>query len=412
RDRLQGHIYALLAAAELDARGALRVAENLPEARFATPGSGLYARVLDPRGEAVWRSPSLLGARLAFTAGNAAPGEAVFRRVHTSPPEYFLLDFGVAWERGDHGRSRYTFQVAETLERFTAQVGGFRRNLWSWLAGLALVLLAVQGSILRWGLAPLHKVAGDLARIKSGSAGRLDGRYPRELAGLTDSINSFIASERAQRDRYRDTLGDLAHSLKTPLAVIRGALDGPEMSEGRRRTLEEQVDRLGQIVDYQLQRAATSGSPVLGAPLAVAPVLGRVVRSLDTVYAERGLERREHIDERSLFRGDQGDLMELLGNLLENAYKWARAAVAVSVRPTGPRLGAVEIRVEDDGPGIPAAQRAAVLDRGVRADGQVQGHGIGLAVVRDIVDTYGGTMELGESEELGGARVTICLPNG
>lgn len=409
RDRLQGHVYALLAAAELQEDGVLRLPRALPEARFSTPHSGLYARIVDAQGQVVWESGSMLGLQVPF-ARPAAPGVADFQRLQgTGGQPYYGVSFTVVWEAGHAKPARYAFQVTENLDSFLDQVSRFRRSLWGWLAGVALVLLAVQGTILRWGLGPLRKVAADLDDIKRGERARLDDRYPRELQGLTQSLNAFIASERSQRDRYRNTLADLAHSLKTPLAVVRGTLDESTPPEALHSTVAEQVERMRQIVDYQLQRAATSGRTTLAKPVALRPTVQRLSVSLDKVYAARGIQCEIAIDDAVTFAGDQGDLMEALGNVLDNAYKWARGRVYVSAsRDVGTGL---VVSVEDDGPGVPAAQRTRVLQRGVRADEAVSGQGIGLAVVQDILRAYGGRLDLETSERLGGARVVMQLPD-
>lgn len=411
RDRLRGHVYALLAAADVDARRGLVLEGPLPEARFATPGSGLYARIINEEGRVIWRSPSVLGFEIPFSSGAVPAGASELSRISTDAGlGYFQLAFGVDWEQANHGRIHYVVQVAETVDVFRGQVQGFRRSLWGWLAALGVGLLGVQVITLRWGLAPLRRIAGDLERIKAGRAATLTGRYPRELAGLGESINSFIESERTQRDRYRDTLGNLAHSLKTPLAVLRGAVNDARVPQPARAALQDQVDHLNQIVDYQLRRAATSGRPVLGGAVGVEATARRVAASLARVYAERDIQCTIHVSEATVFWGDEGDLLELLGNVLENAYKWARHRVTVTAGPIGAGRE-LEIAVEDDGPGIPEQRRHAVPDRGVRADAAVEGQGIGLAVVRDIVATYGGSMDLGRSSRFGGARIVLRFPS-
>jgi len=191
--------------------------------------------------------------------------------------------------------------------------------------------------------------------------------------------------------------------------VVRGALEESTPPAALRAAVAEQVERMRQIVDYQLQRAATSGRTTLAKPVALRPTVQRLTVSLDKVYADRGIQCEIVIDDAVGFAGDQGDLMEALGNVLDNAYKWARGRVYVSAsRDTAAGL---VVKVEDDGPGVPAAQRTAVLQRGVRADEAVSGQGIGLAVVQDILRAYGGSLELETSERLGGARVVMHLPD-
>jgi len=400
-DRLQTQVYALLAAAEVQDDGSLRLPRALAEPRFTTPGSGLYARIVDAHGNSVWRSPSTVGVEVPFTSA-AAAGKFHFQRMPAKG--YFAMALEVVWESGRGTPTRYVFQVSENDASYRDQVGSFRRHLWGWLAGVAALLLLVQGLILRWGLAPLRRVADDLEQVRSGSAANLGGAYPKELEGLTGSINTFIASERAQRDRYRNSLSDLAHSLKTPLAVLRGAL--PE-NAGEAGAVDEQVDRIAQIVDYQLQRAATSGKPALATPVALRRSVERLTSSLTKVYAARGVVIETDIPDGLTFLGDEGDLLEVLGNVLDNACKWARARVHIAAAR---RDESLVVTVDDDGPGIAEERRDDVLRRGVRADEQVAGHGIGLAVVRDVLAAYGGRLEIGRADGLGGARVVLILP--
>lgn len=411
RDRLQGDIYALLAAAELNKEGVMTVTDQLPEKRFSAPGSGIYGQIASHDGKQVLRSPSMSDLEIPFTLG-LAMGTSRFERVTASDgTPLYALGFGLSWKVKGKPRG-FTFSVAENLSSLEVQVHSFRRSLWSWLGGVAVLLLVVQGSILRWGLAPLRRVAADLAAIEAGQATQLQGRYPKELRGLTDNLNALITSGQGQLERYRHTLGDLAHSLKTPLAVVRGAVEKEGSVEELRHTVQEQVDRMTQIVEYQLQRAAASGRTVLSAPIPVAEVAQRIAASLDKVYADKGVDCRIQADVEAVFHGDESDLMELLGNLMDNAYKWCGKQVTVSAQPLAEpfhRRSGLQLTVEDDGSGIPLEDADLVLQRGARADETISGHGIGLAVVRDILRFYDGVLEVGKSE-LGGASLKIRLP--
>jgi two-component system sensor histidine kinase PhoQ len=240
-------------------------------------------------------------------------------------------------------------------------------------------------------------------------------RHPRELEPLTESINAFIESERENLERQRNILADLAHSLKTPLAVLRTRLDsgtdGPEL----RAELGEQLKRMNDLVGYQLSRAASGGHKLFAAPLPVEENAEEIVRGLEKVYASKGVLCEFEIDPEARFYGEKGDLQELLGNLLENAFKWARSRVLLTARAGAPapnRRPGLVLTVEDDGPGIPVDRIALVLQRGVRGDERVQGHGIGLAIVQDIVRSYRGELNVGESDELGGASFEVVLPPG
>ena len=412
QERLQAQIYGLLAAADIDSRGAIALPDNLPEERFQRPGSGLYAQVVRGDGGVEWQSPSQLGQRLPRPL-RLPPGEWSFTRVQVGDAsDLFVLGLGTTWEL-DGDSLEFTFSVSEEPTAYEAQVADFRRDLWGWFGALAVGLLIAQALVLRWGLSPVRRVARDLAAVERGAQDALTGRYPRELRGLTDNLNALLMTERGRLARYRNALADLAHSLKTPLAVLRGATTQQTDGVALEQLVQEQTERMGQIVDYQLQRAATSGRTALLTPIAIAALLQRIVNSLDKVYAERRLDLALDVPPDLQFRADEADLLELSGNLMDNACKWARKAVRAGAHLEDRSEGqALVFVVEDDGPGIAPEQRAAVLGRGVRIDSAVPGQGIGLAVARDIVAAYGGSIEIDSSPTLGGARLRATLFSG
>ena len=300
----------------------------------------------------------------------------------------------------------YTFTVAEDTTLFEAEIDSFRSTLWRWLGALALGLLLAQGLILRWGLRPLRNVSADLRDIEKGRAERLHGPYPRELSGLTSSLNSLIAHGNAVQARYRNSLDDLAHSLKTPLAILQSgcADDDPDAGEA---LVREQVERMDEIISHQLQRAAVSGRATLARPVPVGAVVERLVRSLDKVYRDKGVTVGLDLDPAATFTGDEADFTEVLGNLLDNAYKYCRRSVEVGVQ-AAPSPGGIEIRVDDDGPGIPANQIDTVLQRGRRVDESVPGQGLGLSMADEIIALYGGSLAI-ETSPLGGTRLRVSL---
>ncbi len=412
RDRLQAEIYLLLSAAEMDGTGRLALPRDLPEARFSSPAADLYGKVTGGSGETVWRSPSALGLSIAYPRVNAA-GEARFARIAASDGRpVFALSFAVDWETSGARIARYTFQVAESTAAFAEQVRRFRRNLLGWFSGAAVILVLLQALILRWGLAPLRQVARDVGEVEAGRMSALGEHYPAELRRLTTDLNAFIAHNHAQLARYRNALGDLAHSLKTPLAVLRGVCDAPAVDAQFHATLTEQIERMDRAVEFHLQRAAASGRAPMAGRIAVAPVAAKVTRSLEKVYAGRDLVFEQRIASALMFYGDEGDLTEILGNLMDNASKWALRRVLVSAGPVeveGSARPGIALVVEDDGPGMPVGEAERLLERGARADDGPGGHGIGLALVRDIVeDLYRGTLSVGTSK-LGGARIELRI---
>ncbi len=408
RERLLGHVYALLAAAEEDPEGRLTLPDLLTDPRFNQPGSGYYARVDTPDDGLLWRSPSNTGSSLAF-GREQEPGQQGFERfAGPKGGQFAALSFGIAWEFFDGIERRYTFSVAQSLAPLRAELSGFRRTLWSWLGAAALLLLLAQGAVLGWGLRPLRRVAGELQRVEAGERRQLGGRYPRELQGLTVNINSLIRHAESQQTRYRHSMDDLAHSLKTPLAVLQTSADaaGPEAAP-LVAAVGEQVARMNAIVQHQLGRAAGSGRRALVKPLAVAPLAERIGRSLLKVYREKAVDFELDVPAGLRLPADEADLMELLGNLLDNAWKYCAGRVRLQARILAD--GATELRLEDDGPGMPPERVAELLQRGRRGDQSQPGHGIGLAVADELVRLYGGRLEIGRGS-LGGAELRIRLP--
>ncbi len=415
RDRLQQYIYSYLAAADPTRGGSLLPPEVGPDERFDRPvQSGLYAGIVGDKIVGAknnqWRSPSAVDRDLPFNA-ELRRGEVRFTGpIKTAEGDLFVFAQGVDWNAGGKTDLHLTFYVAEEVSALREQVDVYRRTLAIWLVGTGVVLLLLLIGVLRWSLAPLRKVVVDLARVERGSQDHLGSTYPTELSGLTTSLNSFIDAERDRLKRYRNTLSDLAHSLKTPLAVMRSQLESGGDGESLRWTVLEQVGRMDEIVAYQLSRAATSGHQTFAVPLPIEPYAEEIVRSLEKVYAYKNILCEFDIAPSARFNGDQGDLLELLGNLLENGFKWAqrRVLLSASALPGGAgRRPGLELGVEDDGPGVEEENVERLLQRGVRGDERVQGHGIGLAIVQDILRAYKGEISVTRSESLGGARFAV-----
>ena len=252
--------------------------------------------------------------------------------------------------------------------------------------------------------------------MEAGARDRLGDHYPRELAGTTATLNSLLVSERTRIARYRDSLGNLAHELKTPLAVMRAALRTesalrPESTPTA--AINREIDRISGIVDRQLTRASSGGAVTIGqAPCLVATVANELRATLLKVRSAKDLHIALQVQAGAAFVGDPGDLTEMLGNLLDNACKWCQSQVRVNASiVAGGALGTqLLLQVDDDGPGVLAADRARILERGVRADERAEGHGLGLAMVTDTATLYGGELRVAAALELGGARFELFLP--
>ena len=396
--RLQTTVYLLLAGAEVDGSGALVMPPSLPEPRLSLPGSGLYASIANLARGQTWRSASTVGLEPPFLH-DVATGQWRYEVVGAAGRSYLAVGTGVSWA-GSAGSVPLVLSVLEDKAAFDREIAVFERTSWAWLGGAALLLLASQTVLLRWGLAPLGRATREIRAIEQGEQTTVAGRYPVEVAALTDNLNTLIAQERLRQTRYREALSFLAHSLKTPLAVLRTALAEPATLPA---TVDAQVKRMDDIVQHQLGRAAASGASRFVPALPLAPVIERVRDSLAKVHADKGLVFTLDCDPALAWRIDEGDAFELFGNLMDNAAKWARQRVAVSARRDGDRL---HLGIDDDGPGF--GDTRAILQLHVRGDERVPGHGVGLAVVDELVRSHGGELTLARSQ-MGGGRVEIVL---
>ena len=404
-EQLRLVIYSLMGMAHADALG-IRV-DELSEPRLSQPESGLYAAVWEPGTGREWRSPSALTTNVDKGPVEAVLGEFRFSETNAGGVPRFMLSYLVIWDDADE--SQLIFQAAADQAPTLAMIGSFRRNL-AW--GLALVILLVIGAqilAIRWGLRPLRVMAEEVRALEEGRREGLSDSYPKELTGLRQNLARFIAHEHRRRTRYRHALEDLAHSLKTPLAVIRNALGGSVPADGEPHgesgLIAEQLDRMEGVVTHQLSRATVAGPVVVGRPVDIARLAERLIRALKTAYSDRGLAVEVRLPPALSVRGDERDLMDIFGNLLENAFKYTRSKVRIS----GQSGAMAVMRIEDDGPGVDAAIRDDILNRGARGDQVQPGQGIGLSVVSELIQLYGGAFRIGASP-LGGASIEVRLP--
>jgi two-component system sensor histidine kinase PhoQ len=312
---------------------------------------------------------------------------------------------GIRWDFSDGATLPYTFGVAVSLAPYEARQASFRRNLIGWFVGITLTMLAVLTGLLSFVLHPVRRLERQVREVEAGTRSTLNVTLPSELAGLARNLNALIETEHRRLVRYRNTLDDLAHSLKTPLAAMRTLL-AERKGPGAEDAMHREIDRMDQRVSYQLKRARASGATGIGMePIRVAEIVTDIVDTLDKVYRDKQVSCELDLDAAILFQGEPGDLSELIGNLIDNAYKYCTRRVTVGLAGGRDR---VVIAVGDDGPGIDADAVERLLERGTRADESTPGQGIGLAVVQEIVELYNGKLGFGRSA-LGGAEVTVEL---
>ena len=408
---LDAHADGLVAAAETGPDRQLTMPAGNLDPEFQVPNSGMFGAVFDTDGRAIWQSLSLLGRD--FPADELPePGKRHYAKLDVPgfPPLDALL-IGIVWEFPDKHSAPYTFAIAVSLEPYNQRQSAFRRDLIAWFGGITLTMLLVVGGLLTFMLLPLRRLERQVREVEAGERVSLTGNYPTELVGLADNLNALIQTERRRLERYRHTLDDLAHSLKTPLAAMRTLLAELHAKwtahpEPQTDSLQRELERMEQRVSYQLRRARASGATGFGTePVPVAPIVDDLKLTLDKVYRDKRVACTLDVAPGTLFRGDPGDLTEILGNLMDNAYKYCTSKVRVSGDSSHDRLS---IRVGDDGRGIGAELAQELGQRGKRADESVPGQGIGLAVVREVVELYRGTLSVGHSE-LGGAEIRIEL---
>ena len=285
-----------------------------------------------------------------------------------------------------------------------ASVGSFTLRLGIALGVLAIGLIGGVLVLIRYGLRPLHEIEDKLGDVRAGRRDKLDGEYPSELSPLVREINTLITHNRNVVDRARTHVGNLAHALKTPLAVLKNEAKGSDkLSDLVRR----QTEAMTSNVNSYLKRAqAAAQAEVLGVRTEVKEPVEGIARMLERLHRGKGVAIDVDVDPKAVFRGERGDFDELVGNLLENAAKWCKSRVNVTVTRNDDGM---EVKVDDDGPGLPAEHRAKALERGKRLDESEPGTGLGLSIVSELADIYGGRLHL-EDSPIGGLRARLVLP--
>lgn len=354
-----------------------------------------------------WSSPSALGLSLPELPA-VPPGQSLFRTAG-SASDHYVFQYGVAWELAAGQVQPFTISVLVNGERLGKQIRAFRRGLWRSLGGAGLILAFAQFLFFTLGMRPLKQVALDVELVETGGRENLQGPYPRELEPLTRNLNRLMNTEKANQARYRNALDSLAHSLKTPLAVIRAALPGLQSRDNQ--AVAHAVDEMQYLVTSRLERAAASTRRTLAAPVRVRPVADRILATLQKIYSHKMKNVNVMIPDELDFYGEERDLMEILGNLLDNACKYGDGQIQLTADIVGAEKNrpGLWLKVENNGKPVPEGLRATLSQRGVRGDERVEGHGLGLTIVTELVSAYGGDIRIMDSE-LGGTGFTVTIP--
>jgi signal transduction histidine kinase len=421
--RLDVYLRTLVADVASPEEGTDKFPQSIGEPLFELPLSGWYWQVtrLGTSKPDVHSSRSLWDSNLPRlpqsaedTAAAAAGG---YRKGYAQGPEEVRLrlverniDFG------DEGR--YLIAVAGDASEIDNEILSFDRTIGAIFAALAGALLLTTVLQVRFGLAPLKRISESLAAIRSGRAERLEGEFPVEIAPLARETNALIEANREIVERARTHVGNLAHALKTPLSVIvneAAARSGDPLAQ----KVLEQADIMRDQVARQLERARLAArSTVVGTLIDVPPVVTALARTMEKLHRERDIAIAVDVPEHARFRGEQQDLEEMIGNLVDNACKWARSRVAIEVAAAGPpgdgkSSGEFKVRVivDDDGPGLSPTEREQVALRGQRLDESKPGSGLGLSIVVELAGLYDGVLTLGTAP-IGGLRAELALPGG
>ncbi len=408
---LSAHLFNLIGSVGVSENGALTGSPDLGDLRFSEPNSGWYWSV-EPASEGVHGDlhSSSMTRTILSPSITVVPFNTSFQRSYTTP--------GINGEKLTVFESEFVLDSKNRAARFRVmgnqteleqEIGTFQRRLLTYLSLFGVGMIAINAIAILLGLQPLRRVRNALAMVREGTAQRLDGRFPAEIEPLANETNALIENNRRIVERSRTQVGNLAHSLKTPLAVLLN--EGRALGGAKGQLITEQAASMQKQVEHYLQRArvaAQRDSVVYRTP--VSPLVQRMVRVLQKLNPETGLSLTLPAGE-VIFAGEREDLEELLGNLLENALKWAKGAVAVTVTSLADKDGSpslFEISIEDDGPGIPEDKAREALKRGRRLDETKPGTGLGLAIVADLVNEYGGTLAL-ERSGLGGLKAAVRL---
>lgn len=404
--QLSVELDAVIAETEVVGKQLRWVGSRGSDGRFQTQDSGWYWQVLSGGKPVVWSQSLIYEPNWVMSVRRRLKARQSVLYYAAGPDGAQRLRFVARRiEHEDLGNKAFVYVVAAETKQVDERVADFRGLLgWSF-AALGLVMLATVLLQVRYGLLPLGRVPPALAAIRSGKADRLTGSFPTEVLPLVGEINALLDHNAQVVERARTQVGNLAHALKTPLAVLTNEAHGKTGQLGK--TVTQQADVMKDQVDRYLSRArAAARASVIGARTMVMPVVEDLHRTLVTIYRERTLSITAEGPEAAAFRGERQDLEEMLGNLMDNACKWAEGKVRVSVVTDA---GDLTITIEDDGPGLKPTERRAARKRGTRIDETTPGSGLGLSIVHDLADLYDGQLDL-EKAKLGGLAAVLLLP--
>lgn len=404
QETLEFHLETLVGLTATDDGGGF-APNSVADPRFARPATGWYWQVKNGDGAIIGASPSLVGTQLP-----EFDGELLGSNMRTGVEQdgfgtqIRLIERAISRDDGD-----LMLTVAGNLDEIFDLVANFRGQTLIVLGAIGAMLAIMSAILARFALRPIGRLRQALEDVRDGMKQSVEGAYPQEIAPLADEINELLRSNTSIIDRARSQVGNLAHGLKTPLAVLRNeaATSKSQLSE----IVTDQTEKMGGLVARYLDRAQLAArTAVVGRRADADVILERLTRVMAKLHPDKDVIYAPPENIEAWFRGEETDLEEMAGNLVDNACKWAHSKVSVSIQLSEtPNARVLEILIEDDGPGLSEQEAAKVLQRGVRLDEKAPGSGLGLDIVKELAEVYGGTLRLDKST-LGGLRAALVLP--
>lgn len=395
-DALTGVVYGILGATDIDSNAQLSVTSaSLPDDRLNSFNANLYAEIVGNDRSILWKSNSAIQP-LPVTSIRPI-NDWMFEKVESDDGTDLLrVQYVIAWQLDNGDELPFIVHVAEDVEDLASQLKRFDRVLWLALLGVVPILPLVQWLLLRVSLKPLRDMGREISEIEQGKRDTLSDAVPSELEPLTSGLNALLRTERQRHTQYRNLLGDLSHNLKTPLSVLQNI---GEKDAQNGRDILQQTELMKNSLTRYAQRATTRSPRYLSPSIHAKPFVDRITQSLNKLYDDPVVTFSVDVDDDFTVRMDESDLLEILGNVLDNACKYGAQHVSISQRlhPEESHRGKT-LLIKDDGPGWPEGDLAQFAQRGIRADSHTTGQGIGLAATQQIMQAYGGAMTLSRAE--------------
>lgn len=392
---LEAHLYSLISEVEF-VDSSVVMPDTILAPELNRINSDTFALIYQ-EGDLVWYSDSAVKLRFNPVLDETQAGASEFSKVEYRGEIYWQLSLTVILGNADNSQQA-KFILLRHNRALLELMAEFKGVLINWMFSLGAIMTLLMGLGFIWNARPLQRLDKEIKAIEAGTKDRLSSSYPIELETITEDLNLLLESQKRQKERYRSSLSDLAHALKTPLAVLQTS------SLANDKIAQEQLDRINAMIEHQLKRAATGASDTWKKQTEIAPVVDAILNAMKKVYHEKHINFHLECDQDVVFLGDKTDLMEILGNLIDNACKACVDQVSVII--VSEQENALLINISDDGPGISKHDRARLLQRGTRLDTYEAGHGVGMAIVSDLVNDYQGSIDIGTAE-LGGAQFKI-----